>query len=65
MGIRYEEALQYDNWVRFEAVYKGNYAHNLSDELEAIKSDTELKDLLVSALTDRYQFYYTKSDRLT
>lgn len=65
MGIRYEEALQYDSWVRFEASYKGTYAHDLSDELESIKSDTELKDLLVSALTDRYQFYYAKSDRLT
>lgn len=65
MGIRYEEALQYDNWVRFEAVYKGTYVHDLSDELKAIKSDTELKDLLVSALTDHYQFYYVKSDRLT
>lgn len=65
MGVRYEEALQYDNWVRFEAVYKGNYAHDLSDELQEIKSDTELKDLLVSALTDRYQFYYAKSDKLT
>src|SRR5699024_2064408 len=65
MGIRYEEAMQCDNWVRFEAVYKGTYAHDLSEELERIKSDTELKDLLVSALTDRYQFYYAKSDRLT
>ncbi|EME8260952.1 replication initiation factor domain-containing protein [Enterococcus faecium] len=65
MGIRYEEALQYDNWVRFEAVFKGTYAHDLSDELETIKTDTELKNLLVSALTDRYQFYYFKSSRLT
>ncbi|WP_077605091.1 replication initiation factor domain-containing protein [Oceanobacillus sojae] len=64
MGTRYEEALQYDNWVRFEASYKGNYAHDLSYELENIKSDTELKDMLVSALTDRYQFYYAKTDRL-
>lgn len=65
MGVRYEEALQCDSWVRFEAVYKGNYAHDLSDELQGIKSDTELKDLLVTALTDRYQFYYAKSDKLT
>ncbi|MCG1010383.1 replication initiation factor domain-containing protein [Salinicoccus sp. ID82-1] len=65
MGIRYEEASQYDSWVRFEAVYKGTYAHNLSNELEKINNDTELKDLLVSALTDRYQFYYEKSQRLT
>ncbi|MGC8230696.1 replication initiation factor domain-containing protein [Pseudobacillus badius] len=65
MGIRYEEALQYDTWVRFEAVFKGTYAHDLSDELESVNNDTELKDLLVAALTDRYQFYYAKSDRLT
>lgn len=65
MGIRYEEALQCDNWVRFEASYKGKYAHDLSDGLETINNDAELKDLLVSALTDRYQFYYAKSDRLT
>src|SRR5699024_5438461 len=65
MGIHYEEALQYDDWVRFEAVYKGTYAHDLTDALRIINNDTELKNLLVSALTDRYQFYYAKSDRLT
>lgn len=65
MGVRHEEAIQYDNWVRFEAVYKGAYAHDLSDKLEEISNDTELKDLLVSALTDRYQFYYDTSKRLT
>lgn len=65
MGIRYEEASKYDNWVRFEAAYKGTYAHDLSEELERIKSDTALKNLLVSALTDRYQFYYAKSHKLT
>lgn len=65
LGVRYEEAINYDNWVRFEAVFKGTYAHGLSDQLETIKSDTGLKDLLVSALTDRYQFYYVKSAKLT
>ncbi|SDR14570.1 replication initiation factor domain-containing protein [Virgibacillus salinus] len=65
MGSRFKEALQYSNWVRFEAVFKGEYAHNISDELKSIKKDVELKNLLVSALTDRYQFYYTKSNRLT
>ncbi|MED0866763.1 replication initiation factor domain-containing protein [Bacillus safensis] len=56
MGVRYDEAIHYDDWVRFEAVYKGAYAHDLSDRLKGINNDTELKDLLVSALTDRYQF---------
>lgn len=65
MGIRYHEAIHHDEWIRFEAVYKGAYAHDLSDQLEHINNDTELKDLLVSALTDRYHFYYAKSERLT
>ena len=65
MGIRYDEAIHYNDWVRFEAVYRGSYAHDLSDKLQTINNDVELKDLLVSALTDRYQFYYAKSNRLT
>lgn len=65
MGIRFKEANKYDNWVRFEAVYKGSYAHKISKKLETIKTDLELKNLLVSALTDRYLFYYTKSNKLT
>ena len=64
-GVQYEDALNCESWVRFEAVFKGKYAHDLTEKLDTINSDTELKDLLVSALTDRYQFYYAKSDRLT
>ncbi|AIY04040.1 hypothetical protein Plano_0075 [Planococcus sp. PAMC 21323] len=65
LGVRYEEAIQCENWVRFEAVFKGTYAHGLSEQLQTIKTDVELKDLLVSALTDRYQFYYGKSEKPT
>lgn len=65
IGIRYDEAMNYKDWVRFEAVFKGAYAHDLSEQLETITSDCELKNLLVSALTDRYQFYYTKSEKIT
>lgn len=64
-GVRYEEAINCDDWVRFEAVFKGTYAHGLSDQLAIVKNDVELKDLLVSALTDRYQFYYVKSEKFT
>lgn len=65
IGIRYDEAMSYTDWVRFEAVFKGAYAHDLSEKLETITSDYDLKNLLVSALTDRYQFYYAKSERIT
>lgn len=65
MGIRYEEAIHLNSWVRFEAVFKGTYAHDLSEQLEAIQNDKDLKNLLVTALTDRYQFYYAKSEKPT
>lgn len=50
LGVRYDEAIHYETWARFEAVFKSTYAHDLSNELKQIKSDTELKDLLVSDL---------------
>lgn len=65
MGVRYKEALRYNDWTRLEAVFKGSYAHNISRELKNVENDVELKNLLVSALTDRYQFYYAKSNKLT
>ncbi|MFD1031534.1 replication initiation factor domain-containing protein [Metaplanococcus flavidus] len=65
LGVRYEEAINCESWVRFESVFKGAYAHSLSKQLETINTDVELKNLLVSALTDRYQFYYVKSEKLT
>lgn len=64
-GYQYEEALNFNNWIRFEAVFKSHYAHTLSEALLTIQNDNDLKNLLVSALTDRYQFYYKKSDKLT
>lgn len=64
-GYRYQEAVNCDSWVRFEASYKGTYAHSLSEKLNTINNANELKNLLVSALIDRYQFYYTKSDKQT
>lgn len=65
MGFRYQEAIQSNNWIRFEAVFRGEYAHSISEELLLIKNNNELKNLFVSTLTDRYQFYYSKSGKLT
>lgn len=64
-GHRYQEAIVLDDWTRFEASFKGHYAHRISEELLTISSNTELKDLLISSFTDRYQFYYTKSGKKT
>lgn len=64
-GFRYHEAEKFDDWTRFEAVFKGEYAHSLSERLLEIGTDNELKILLISSFTDRYQFFYKNSGKQT
>lgn len=59
------EAKQLDNWVRFEASFRGEYAHQLTEAMKECKSETELKDIIVSAFLEKYSFCYTKSQRPT
>ena len=33
IGYRYDEALQHESWVRFEACFLHDYAHQLSEQL--------------------------------
>ncbi|HEM2203619.1 TPA: hypothetical protein U0251_002908, partial [Listeria monocytogenes] len=44
------EAEKLDDWVRYEAEYKGRYAHQLTDAIENCKSDEELKNIIVSSI---------------
>jgi len=57
------EAEKLDDWVRYEAEYKGRYAHQLTDAIENCKTDEELKNIIVSSILDRYGFYYTKENK--
>ncbi|EKC59164.1 replication initiation factor family protein, partial [human gut metagenome] len=41
-GFRLDEALQCDSWVRFEASYRGNYAHQITEQLEHITDDVSV-----------------------
>lgn len=59
------EAKQLENWIRFEASFRGEYAHQLTEAIKECKSETDLKDVLVSAFLEKYSFYYTKSQRPT
>ena len=55
-GSRYIEALQYDDWVRFEAEAKQEYAHGLSDLLLSIKSDNEFKETILGFFIQKFYF---------
>lgn len=57
------EAEQLDDWVRYEAEYKGRYAHQLTDAIQNCKTDDDLKNIIVSSIIDRYGFYYTKESK--
>lgn len=60
MSFLRHEAKELDDWVRFEAEFKGEYAHQLTDAIKNCKTDTELKDIIVNSILDRYGIYYTK-----
>lgn len=55
-GFRYEEALNTKSWVRFEAVFKGIYAHQLTDIIIETDEDN-LKDLIADKIAEKYRFY--------
>lgn len=57
------EAEKLKDWVRFEAEYKGEYAHQLTEAIRGCNSDTDLKDIIVSSILDRYGIYYTKESK--
>ena len=66
-GHRYQEAVNCSSWVRFEAVYKGKYAHQISDfflnENNVFTPDT-LICFIAGKITDKYRFMATATSEL-
>lgn len=63
-GSRYTEALQYDNWVRFEAEAKQEYAHGLSELLLSIESDNEFKETILGFFIQKFYFMIPEQNTL-
>lgn len=60
-GFRYQEALQCESWVRFEAVFKGKYAHQITEELlNNVTTPLELQQFIAQKITEKYRFYDNK-----
>lgn len=53
-GIRYDEAVNCKNWVRFENEIHGKYAHNLTKTLLNINSNEEMGELIASCILNKY-----------
>lgn len=48
-----------NDWVRYEAQYGGQYAHQITEQLKKIEDETEMKNLIVSLILSRYARFYT------
>ena len=66
MGYRYDEALQYKGWVRFEASFLHDYAHQITSELlRNSKTTQDLQKLIAKYISDRYRFIDTSTGEVT
>lgn len=63
-GFRFKEALNTESWVRFEAVFRAHYAHQLTHII--MNTDEEkLADLIVNKVAEKYRFYDLESKKYT
>lgn len=65
-GYRKQEAMACQEWIRFEAVYKGAYAHLISDTLLNIEMDErEFKCYIAQIVAQKYRFFYKENEDYT
>lgn len=61
-GFRMEEALKYREWIRFEAVFKGKYAHIIAQMLiNNTMTSYEFTKYIAKIITQKYRFLNTKT----
>ena len=63
-GFRFKEALNSKSWVRFEAVFKGKYAHQLTDIIMNTEEE-KLNCLIADKVAEKYRFYDLESKEYT
>ena len=66
MGHRYDEAIQYKSWVRFEASFLHDSAHQLTEQLlSGSMSRQDLQRWIAKHISDRYRFVDTSTNEVT
>ena len=63
-GFRYSEAINTKSWIRFEAVFKDAYAHQMTDIITSTNEE-KLNDLIADKVAEKYRFYDLKSNEYT
>ena len=66
MGYRYDEALQHESWVRFEASFLHDAAHQLTEQLLSEgMSAQDLQRWIAKHITDKYRFVHSETGEAT
>ena len=55
-GTKYQKALNCNNWVRFEAVFKHEYAHQITKQLLTTRNNIEFANLIACIMVQKYRF---------
>lgn len=66
MGYRYDEALQYKSWVRFEACFLHDYAHQMAEQLlSGNMTPQDLQQWIAKHISDKYRFVDSTTGEVT
>lgn len=57
-GSKYAKAQKCKNWVRFEGVFRHEFAHQISDNLMLITTDDELASLIACVMAQKFRIMY-------
>ena len=57
-GTKYDKAIKCTDWVRFEGIFRHEFAHQISDELQTINNDSEYANLIACALAQKFRLMY-------
>lgn len=66
MGYRYDEAMQYKSWVRFEASFLHDYAHQMTEQLlSGNMTPQDLQQWIAKHISDKYRFVDASTKEVT
>jgi len=60
-GSKLNKAIKCSDWVRFEGVFRHEFAHQLSDELIKIQNDDEFANLIACTMIQKFRFMYLEN----
>lgn len=64
-GFRLDEAMDCNSWTRFEASFKGDYAHQITEQLKSVDSEVALSQFIASKICDKFRFLDVRENTYT